>query len=169
MKSLNRLKTILASSVLGGIVGSSMGLAFAGGAIALGWPLAILGAVSAFLFTKRTTGPTPEANQLNLGGDIEAHVASSDQTDEQDHVGTILSVGDKVVAVVSSIPCWIWNGEMSLLRSIGLMGYFAKGPWLFIALAAALIFLLLPVGIVFTVSGIFALSRNPSAENDFKV
>jgi hypothetical protein len=170
LKSLNRVKAVLASSVLGGIVGSSMSLAYAGGAIALGWPLAILSGISTFLLTNHAQKPSSNKDETNVIENTDADTPHSDTSSaNKSSVKDILEKGDNFASQVSQIPYLIWNIEMSFLRSVGLMTYFVKRPWLLIVLAGILLFALLPAGIVFTISGIFALSRNPAAEQDFRV
>lgn len=80
-----------------------------------------------------------------------------------------LEAADGVLSGVGRLGRSIWNLEMHLLRSLGLMTYFVRAPWLLLVLGIALLVVIFPIGSVFFLTWLAALAKDPGPENEFMV
>ena len=64
---------------------------------------------------------------------------------------------------------YVWNWQMGLLKSIGLMPFFAKNWWLFLVVGFLLLAFVVPLGVAFVVTAFAAGQMDPKAADDFIV
>lgn len=74
---------------------------------------------------------------------------------------------NEMIPMVGRVLGSVWNLEMRLLIAVGLMPYFVRHGWLLFGLAILLLAVVFPLGIVFTVTGVAAMSYGAEAGSNF--
>ncbi|RUU11017.1 hypothetical protein EOD08_32375 [Mesorhizobium sp. M6A.T.Ca.TU.002.02.2.1] len=73
----------------------------------------------------------------------------------------------EMIPIIGRILGSVWNLEMKLLIAVGIMPYLVRHGWLLFGIAFALLAVVFPLGIVFTVTGIAAMNYGVEARSDF--
>lgn len=176
MKSINRLYIVAGASAVGFFFGSSMGLASGGTAINLGTTLGLVFGVLA-LFATWNPGYGKKSKEEGFQDANEPAAEESKTTSNlnsgsdslDDSLTGMFSQAQGFAVWATSGLCKLWNLEMQFVINIGLMPTLKKFPWLPILLAVLLLALLFPLGVLFVVVAVAAMTRSPKIVNDFKV
>lgn len=99
-------------------------------------------------------------------------MSSDGKNEKQDLDAAFGNIQDGVTGMLSGVGIfarYLWNMQMRLLQSIGLMRFFRTNWWLFLVLGCLLLAFVLPLGTVFVVTAFAAGKMDPKAENDFIV
>jgi hypothetical protein len=145
------------------IVGSTTGVAAFGdavnGAIVFG-PIGFI--VGWFLPSSTKPSDRIDDTETGLVGAVEA----SSLKDELQNAETSIN---RIFETVTRLFASIWNVQMKVLIALNLMGYFKDYPWLFVCLAVVLLVLILPLGVIFSVSGMVAMHYNVKGQDGFLI
>lgn len=167
----NRSIKIVVAGIVGAVIGSSMGIAAMGDAIAGTVPVGLLASYLMYLWTRKTG----KDNSDNVGWTESMSLKSDPSPWEeigqaaQDAVPILEKAANESVPVLARFFVGLWNLLMKALIAVGIMPVFRKQPWLH----AVLIFLLMAaapyVGVFFLVAAIVAMGKGAKADNDFVV
>jgi hypothetical protein len=159
----NRLMNAILVGFLGAIIGLVMGIAAFGGAVnaaivfgpvgfIIGWLLPVSALEKA---TPRETAP------------IDKKVDPVPSSEGDFH--SVETAINEIIPLLARILVSVWNMQIKLLIALGLMDSFVKRSWLLFALAVVLLAVFYPLGVVFSVTGITAMSYGAKPENRFIV
>lgn len=155
----NRAFKIIGAGIVGAIIGSTIGIAGMGSAIAGTVPVGALLAYLMYLWTR----------DKNVEQVSETLVVETDQTAVQEPWKDIEKAAHDAVPVLVRFLGASWNLLMKALVMIGIMPIFRRTPWLLAVLIVAMMALIPPVGIFFFITGIVALDKGAAADKDFNI
>ncbi len=158
----NRLIKIIGAGIVGAIIGSTIGIAGMGGAVAGTLPVGALLAYLMYLWTRDKNTIAPEIEFPVTEGDVNQAPAQ-----EQGPWRDIEQAAHDAVLVLVRFLGASWNFLMNFLVMMGVMPIFRGTPWLLAVLIVVMIVLIPPVGIFFFITGVIALDKGAAAENNF--
>lgn len=157
---------MLIAGVIGAVLGSSVGIAAFGDAIAGTIPLGLLAAYLMYLWTgDKAAGAgndTPLVQDAEIISDDSGQAVQDPWRDMQG-------------AARDSLPVLVrffgasWNLLMKGLVFVRLMPYCRRYPWLLAVFLLLLVVIVPPLGIFFLISSIIAMEKGFKPETDFMV
>ncbi|TIN70479.1 MAG: hypothetical protein E5Y30_15840 [Mesorhizobium sp.] len=169
----SRLTRGLIFGGLGYLVGLSTGVAALGGAVSGAVVFGPIGFVIGWLLPAKWTG-TQAPPTGSLLTPVEAATEATPDPFEQaaaprSDVQRVEDSLNEMIPIVGRVLGSVWNLEMRVLIAVGLMPYFVRHGWLLFGIAVLLLAVVFPLGIVFTVTGVAAMSYGATASSNYIV
>jgi hypothetical protein len=76
---------------------------------------------------------------------------------------------NEMVSIAGRVAASIWNMQMKALIAVGVMPFLVQRPWLLFVIAFALLAVVFPLGVVFTVTGMAAIHFDCKSEDRFLI
>ena len=180
-------KKLTQGLILGGLgyfIGLSTGVAALGSAISGAFVFGPIGFLVGWLMTSRDddVSPAPMVAEPQLPIDLDIDTPSPMIVERQLPVDlgieTPAPKGDyqlvedsvsQIIPIVGRIAASVWNMQMKMLSAVGVMPYLVRHPWLLIGIGFALLAIIFPFGIIFTVTGFAAMHYGARPEDNFCV
>ncbi len=162
--------------VAGSIIGFGMGVAAFGAAVngavvfgpigfIIGWLVPSRSPVATTALTSPMAAPETAADCMVPQAGAPPAVPTIPQSELQRIEASL----NEMVPIASRIAASIWNMQMKVLIAVGVMPFLVQRPWLLFAIAFALLAVVFPLGIVFTVTGMAAMHFDAKPEDRFLV
>lgn len=165
-----RLTRGLICCALGSFIGLSTGVAALGGAVNGALVFGPIGFLIGWMMPTppvRTDWPPGDSSADADDARPEAHLGQT-EAPRGDYQRVEDSLKD-IIPIVGRLLGSVWNLEMRLLIAVGLMPYLVRHPWLLFGIAFVMLALVFPLGVVFTITGLAAMSYGAEPSSRFLV
>lgn len=166
----SRLTRGLMFGGLGYLVGFSTGVVALGGGVNGAIVFGPIGFVIGWLMPARWTDTEAPRTTSLLDPVAEATPDFVEQpAHERSDYQRVEQSLNEMIPIIGRVLGSVWNLEMKLLIAVGVMPYLVRHGWLLFGIAFALLAVVFPLGIVFTVTGIAAINYGAQARSNFMI
>lgn len=166
----SRLTRGLICCALGSFIGLSTGVAALGGAVngaVVFGPIGFL--VGWMMPTPRVRNDgQPRSSPADAGAAMPEPNLGQTEAPRDDYQRVEDSLKE-ITLLIGRLLGSVWNLEMRLLIAVGLMPYLVRHPWLLFGIAFVMLALAFPFGVVFTITGLAAMSYGAEPSSRFLV
>jgi hypothetical protein len=161
----NRLVRGLMVGACSAVVGLATGVAAFGGAVNGALVFGPLGFLVGCLLPRSATSKdqtVAEPSSKTPIDEIQPAMRSQDFKNAESSI-------DEMVPIAGKLLVSVWNLQMRGLIAVGAMEHVVRRPWLLFVLALVLLTVVLPIGIVFAVTGLAGIHYGASPRGQFIV